>query len=88
MRAEVIGRITVVQEDRIRVVDADGRGYLFIVQKRRAAHDDLARWRDQGTWLQIRYRGVPDAGAVATALQPVLPTFQSQERHYRWARGL
>lgn len=88
MRAEVVGRITVVQEDRIRVVDTDGRGYLFIVQKRRAAHDDLARWRDRGTWLQVRYRGMPDAGAVATSLRPVRPAFQGQERHERWVRGL
>lgn len=64
-RHEVRGRITVVQDDRIRVVDAAGRGYLFIVKPRRASLAALERWRDARTEVLVRYVGVPDAGARA-----------------------
>ena len=33
-RATVTGVVTIAQEDRIRVVDAAGRGYLFVIGKR------------------------------------------------------
>ena len=33
MTEEVRGKITVAQEDRIRVVDREGRGYLFVVRR-------------------------------------------------------
>ncbi len=67
--AVVSGRITIVQEDRIRVVDEVGRGYLFTVGKRRASTAQLERWRDGAVRLRVRYRGVPDAGAVATGVE-------------------
>lgn len=66
---EVVGRITIVQEDRIRVVTDDGRGYLFVVKKRAARIDQLERWRDQAVPVRVRYRGTPDAGAIAYAVR-------------------
>ena len=70
MEREVRGRIVIVQEDRIRVVDGAGRGFLFVVGRGRATLDELARWRDERTRLRVRYRGVPDAGATVTRIEP------------------
>ena len=64
MHREVVGRITIVQEDRIRLVTDDGRGYLFVVRKRAARIDELEQWRDQAIPVRVRYSGTPDAGAV------------------------
>jgi hypothetical protein len=69
-RGEVTGRITIVQEDRIRVMQDAGRGYLFVVGKRAASPDDLERWRDAGTSVRVRYVGLPDVGAVAERIEP------------------
>jgi hypothetical protein len=68
---EVVGRITIVQEDRIRLVDDEERGYLLTVKHNRASLADLERWRDRGTRLRVRFTGVPDAGAVAERVAPV-----------------
>lgn len=68
-RGEVRGRITIVQEDRIRVVDDLGRGYLFVVEKRAAGAERLERWRDERRPVRVRYRGVPDAGAIAERIE-------------------
>jgi formate-dependent nitrite reductase membrane component NrfD len=61
--AELEGRITIVQEDRIRVVNDAGRGYLLTVGKRLASLRQLERWRDSRTRVRVRYSGLPDAGA-------------------------
>lgn len=71
MTAELVGRITIVQEDRIRVMADDGRGYLFVVRKRVASLDELERWRDLGIPVRVRYTGIPDAVAVADAVAPL-----------------
>lgn len=63
----LVGRVTIVQEDRIRVIDGDGRGYLLVV-KHAASLEELERWRDQRARLHIWYEGTPDAGAVATEI--------------------
>ena len=73
-RGSTVGRITVVQEDRIRVVDEQGRGYLLTVEKRRASLDQLERWRDERTPVRVRYRGVPDAGAIVERIRPARAT--------------
>ncbi len=64
------GRITIVQEDRFRLMDGDGRGYLFITRKRAASLDDLEYWRDSGTRVAVSFRGVPDIGALAHHVLP------------------
>ena len=71
MSREVVGRITIVQEDRIRLVGDDERGYLLTVKRQRASLRDLERWRDSRTKLRVRYTGVPDAGAVVERITPV-----------------
>ena len=71
MMEEARGKITIAQEDRIRVVDREGRGYLFVVRRGRASLRDLERWRDEGIELRVRYRGVPDAGATAELIEPI-----------------
>lgn len=65
MRGEVTGTITIVQEDRIRVVDDEGRGYLFVVRRGAATHDALVAWRDAAVRVRVRFVGTPDAGAKA-----------------------
>ena len=70
MKGELRGRIVIAQEDRIRVVDDEGRGFLFVVGRWRATLGQLARWRDDGTVVRVRYRGVPDAGATVTRIEP------------------
>ncbi len=70
---EVAGWITIVQEDRFRLMDDEGHGYLFVTRKRAASHEDLERWRDRRTPLAVRYYGVPDLGAVARKVEPVRP---------------
>ena len=69
----VRGRIVIVQEDRIRVVDGEGRAYLFIVRKGRAEPETLSLWRDRGTLVDIEYEGEPDRGAVANSLRSASP---------------
>lgn len=64
-RGEIRGRITIVQEDRFRVVDSSGRGYLFTLARRHPSPGQLQRWRDSGATLKVRYSGEPDAGARA-----------------------
>ncbi len=66
----VEGRITIVQEDRFRVMDADGRGYLFVTGKRAASLDQLDAWRDRGVRVAVEYFGVPDVGALARSIRP------------------
>ncbi|HEX7089535.1 MAG TPA: hypothetical protein VF192_05330 [Longimicrobiales bacterium] len=67
---EVYGRITIVQDDRIRVEDdGGGRGYLFVVRKRAASLDELEQWRDGRVRVRVRYVGEPDAGAIAEEVQ-------------------
>ncbi|MBI4410767.1 MAG: hypothetical protein HY561_13745 [Gemmatimonadetes bacterium] len=67
----VIGRITVVQEDRVRIVDDEGRGYLLVVRKRAASLDELEHWRDGRVRLRVYYTGAPDAGGLAQAMEAV-----------------
>ncbi|MGH7475419.1 MAG: hypothetical protein ACRELD_03955 [Longimicrobiales bacterium] len=70
MDGVAIGRITIVQEDRFRLIDAAGRGYLFITGKRVASAEQLDRWRQNGVSVQVRFTGHPDRGAVARRITP------------------
>jgi hypothetical protein len=67
----VEGVITIVQEDRIRVVDDSGRGYLFRVAKRRASASELEAWRDGRVPVRVRFRGTPDVNARAERIERV-----------------
>jgi hypothetical protein len=66
MTAEVVGRISLVQEDRFLLVDARGRGFLFTLDKRGGCGAaDLARWCAAGVTVGVRYRGDPNTRAIA-----------------------
>lgn len=65
----VQGVITIVQESRFRLEDADGRGYLFVLhadQNERKLND----FQRNETPVTVIYSGRPDAGAVAHTVQP------------------
>lgn len=66
----VAGVITTVQEDRFRLMDDRGRGYLFTTLKRAASLEDLERWRDERRPVSVRFSGVPDVGAHALEIGP------------------
>ncbi len=63
------GRISIVQEDRFRLMDDAGRGYLFVTRKRAASLEDLEGWRDTRTRVAVSFHGVPDIGALATRIR-------------------
>jgi hypothetical protein len=64
------GVITIAQEDRIRVVDAAGRGYLFVLGKRvRRPLPELWRLARERRPVTVVYEGAPDLGAVAIELR-------------------
>ncbi len=69
-RGELQGVITIVQEDRIRVMDRAGRGYLLTVRKGRARQRDLERWRDERVPVVLRYRGTPEVHARVYEIAP------------------
>ncbi len=61
MLRSVSGRITIVQEQRFRLVNGDGRGYLFTLARDAdvdAAH--LRRLRDANTSVIVEYEGEPN----------------------------
>jgi hypothetical protein len=65
------GVVTVVQEDRFRLQDADGRGYLFTLGKRAAVSArDLHGWSAGQVPVTVAYQGTPDLGAVALTVRP------------------
>lgn len=64
----VQGVITIVQEDRFRLMDGRGRGYLFTARRRAASMDELERWRDERRPVTVRFRGIPDMGARALSI--------------------
>ena len=70
LSGEVCGTITVVQEDRFRLEDAQGHGFLFILGRRAGASmGDLHRWSDGRDPIAVRYEGPPDLGAVAVRVR-------------------
>ncbi|MGI5837128.1 MAG: hypothetical protein ACOX87_11680 [Chloroflexota bacterium] len=68
-QGQLRGVITVVQEDRFRLEDEDGQGYLFTLSwGANASPDDLTVWSEQRAPVTVEYQGVPDLGAVATSV--------------------
>ncbi len=67
---ELVGRITVVQEDRFRLEDGDGRGYLLILGRRSGVSlADLDAWQRGSVRVRVHYEGAPDLGAVAEQIR-------------------
>lgn len=70
-RGELRGVITLVQEDRFRLEDERGRGYLLILGKKVAlSQAELMHLCRGQTPVQVEYVGPPDLGAVATRVRP------------------
>lgn len=67
---ELRGRITIVQEDRFRLEDAEGRGYLLTAgRKSGVSMADLNYWREGQIVVTVTYEGPPDLGAIATRIR-------------------
>lgn len=66
----VRGVITIVQEDRFRLQDSLGRGYLFTLGRGAGATiQDLHLWEAQQVLVCVDYEGPPDLGAIATRVR-------------------
>lgn len=66
LSGQVRGRITIVQEDRFRLEDEHGRGFLFTLSRKSGASmNDLHLWHRARATVQVRYDGPPDLGAAA-----------------------
>ena len=60
------GVVTLVQEDRFRLVDELGRGYLLTLGRWNGVGlEELHTWCDQQSVVEVEYTGAPDLGAVA-----------------------
>ncbi len=67
----VRGVITIVQEDRFRLEDTEGHGYLMTLGRHaRASIGNIHEWCVTKTPVVVRFRGAPDLGAVATDVEP------------------
>lgn len=67
---EVVGVVTLVQEDRFRIEDERGLGYLFTLGHASGVSPRLLHaWSGRGARVAVQYRGAPDLGAVAVAVR-------------------
>jgi hypothetical protein len=71
-RKKITGRILLVQEDRFRVVAADGRGYLLTLShSARISMADLRRHQQAGTRIRLEYEGSPNlVDGMAYTMEP------------------
>jgi hypothetical protein len=59
-----------VQEDRFRLIDPNGRGYLFTLGHRSGVTaEQLEAWQARRQAVRVGYSGRPDQGAVAHTVQ-------------------
>lgn len=66
----VQGVITIIQEDRFRIEDGLGRGYLFTLGRRAGASvRELHAWNEQRAVVTVIYEGPPDLGAIAVSVR-------------------
>lgn len=67
---EVVGELILVQEDRFRMQTKDGRSLLLIMGKGIGETlEDMQSMAERGEEVTVRYRGEPEAGAVAVSVQ-------------------
>ena len=65
----VRGVMTIVQEDRFRLVTEDGRGLLLTLSRRaNVGYGELERLVRERTPVRVAYEGEPDHGGVAVRL--------------------
>jgi hypothetical protein len=69
-RGRLHGTITLVQEDRFRLQDSVGRGYMFTLGRGNGVSlRQLHAWCDLRLAVEVEYRGAPDLGAVAVRVR-------------------
>ena len=73
-RGQLRGVVTLVQEDRFRLQDDIGRGYLLTLGRGNGVGlRNLHTWCDRQATVEVEYRGAPDLGAVAVAVRERQP---------------
>ncbi len=78
-RGRIEGVITIVQEDRFRLEDADGHGGLFTLGRRaRRSIVNIHEWSRTRTPVVVRFRGAPGMGAVAQSVEPRRPSRRAE----------
>jgi hypothetical protein len=66
------GIVTLVQEDRFRLEDDVGRGYLLTLGRGNGVGlRKLHTWCDERSRLDVEYKGTPDLGAVAVRVRVI-----------------
>ncbi len=72
-RRHLTGRIILVQEDRFRIVDGTGRGYLLgISYKAGLGQEDLERFHEADAQVRVEYTGEPNlASGIAHNIEPL-----------------
>lgn len=70
---QIRGRIILIQEDRFRLVDMTGRGYLFSLSHSTYTNPaDLRRWHDADLEVMVEYKGEPNlATGIAHKVDPL-----------------
>jgi hypothetical protein len=70
LSGRIQGQITIVQEDRFRLLDEQGRGFLFTLgRKSGLSARDLHAWNRARTPVTVQYEGPPDLGATAVRIE-------------------
>ncbi len=71
-RSKLKGRIILVQEDRFRVVEEKGRGYLFTLSRKSGiGQEELQRYLKAGATVILEYEGEPNmASGIALTVEP------------------
>ncbi len=68
---EVRGVVVLAQEDRFRLQTEDGCSMLMTVEAGTGAGiEELEKLAGSGNVIRVRYKGEPDAGAVAVEILP------------------
>jgi hypothetical protein len=71
-RGRLCGVVTLVQEDRFRLEDDLGRGYLFTLGRGNGVSlRQLHAWCEHRRTVTVEYRGAPDLGAIAVRVRAV-----------------
>jgi len=70
---KMAGRIIIVQEERFRLLNNTGQGFLFsLSHAARITQQDLQRWHAADTPVTVHYQGEPNlASGIAHEIEPL-----------------
>jgi hypothetical protein len=76
------GHITVVQEERFRLTTADGRSFLFVLDRKSPVQiAAVRRLQKAHTPVRVEYSGEPNTGSgIAQLVEPVNESFFEDRR--------